>query len=239
MSGKSEVGRMAELASGMKVVDLSHALEEHMPSAKSHSRYFHTLWESFDTGSIALAYQLIMNEHTGTHMDATAHFLREDHPAHQYMDETPATQFFGRALTLDFTHYGELDLVTVAELEDWERRNEPIRSGDIVFFYFGWDRYWAPRTVSRKFSERWPGIGGEAAEWLVRRGVKVVGCDTIAIDGCASPDAPAHYILLGNRVNIVENLARLSEIVGESFVVIAPLKVKRGSAGPMRALAFK
>jgi kynurenine formamidase len=235
----SKVKQLSELFSTMQVIDLSHTYEENMPVVLSHSRYFHTLWDSFETESIALAYQLIMNEHCGTHMDATAHFIQEGHPAHQYMDETPVTQFFGRALTLDFSHYTETDLVSAAEIEQWEQEHEPIQAGDIVFFRFGWDKHWVPRNVSLQFSKAWPGISGEAAELLVARGVKVVGCDAIAIDGKASTGAPAHYALLGNGVNIVENLTKLEQIIGESYVFIAPLKVKQGSGAPMRALAFK
>jgi kynurenine formamidase len=235
----SKAKQLSDLLSSMKVIDLSHTYEEDMPVVLSHSRYFHTLWDSFETGSIALAYQLIMNEHCGTHMDATAHFIQEGHEAHRYMDETPVTQFFGRALTLDFSHYTENDNVSAAEIEQWEKENQPIEAGDIVFFRFAWDRYWVPRSSSLQFSKAWPGISGEAAEYLVKRGVKVVGCDAIAIDGSSSPGAPAHYALLGSGVNIVENLTRLDEIMGESVAFIAPLKVKQGSGAPMRAIAFK
>lgn len=128
--------------------------------------------------------------------------------------------------------------MSAAEIEQWEQDNERIQAGDIVFFRFGWDKYWVPRTVSLQFSKAWPGISGEAAQLLVDRGIKVVGCDAIAIDGKVSQNAPAHYTLLGNGVNIVENLTKLEQIIGESFVVIAPLKVKQGSGAPMR-LAFK
>jgi kynurenine formamidase len=234
----SKVSQLAELLSTMKVVDLSHTLEENMPVVQSHSRYYHTLLDSFETGSIALAYQLMMSEHCGTHMDATAHFIKEGHPAHLYMDETPVAKFYGRALTLDFSHYTAEDEVTAEEIEQWERDNQPILPGDIVFFRFGWDRYWIPRTKSLDFSLAWPGINKEAAELLVARDIKVVGCDAIAIDGSSADKSPAHYVLLGNGVNIIENLTRLDQILGESYVMVAPLKVKQGSGAPMRALAF-
>lgn len=235
----SNVKQLAELISKMTVIDLSQTLEENMPVVPSHSRYSHTLLDSFETGSIALAYQLLINEHCGTHMDATAHFIQEGQPSHQYMDETPVTQFYGRALTLDFSHYSATDSVQVEEIEAWEREYEPIQTGDMVFFYFGWDKYWLPRTVSQKFSKEWPGISEASAQLMVNRGVKVVGCDAIAIDGSTATKSPAHYVLLGNGINIIENLARLSEIIGESYVFVAPLKVKQGSGAPMRALAFK
>jgi kynurenine formamidase len=235
----STLKQLSHLLNNLKIIDLSHTLEEDMPIVPSHNRYFHTLWDSFETGSRALAYQLLINEHTGTHVDSTAHFMKEGHPAHQYMDETPLTQFFGRALTLDFSHYTETDEVTVVEIQQWEQDYQPIEPGDIVIFRFGWDRHWVPRSVSQTFAKSRPGITGAAAEYLVSKKVKTVGCDVISIDGSYSPESAAHYALLGNGINIIENLTRLDEIVGESFVFIFPLKIKQGSGSPIRAVAFK
>ncbi|TVY11291.1 cyclase family protein [Paenibacillus cremeus] len=235
----SSAKMLSALLNDLQVIDLSHTLEENMPSYPTHSRYFHTLWDHFDQGSRALVYQLILNEHTGTHMDATAHFIQEGHPAHRYMAETEITQFFGRALTLDFSHYEAKDTVSLEEIVTWEQQNGSIETGDIVLLRFGWDRYWTPRTVDHPYTKSWPGLGGEAAEYLAGKRVKAVGCDTLAIDSSFASGTPAHYALLGNGVNIIENLTRLEQILGESFVFAFPLKIKEGSGSPIRALAFK
>lgn len=235
----SKVKQLSALLSGMEVIDLSHTLEEDMQIYPTHSRYYHTLWDSQATGSEALLYQLIINEHCGTHMDATAHFIKEGHPAHQFMDETPVTQFFGRALTMDFSHYTHKDLVTAGEIEQWERENMPIEPGDIVLFRFGWDKHWVPRSISLRYGQEWPGLTEAAAKLLVARGIKAVGCDAIAIDGSESEGSPAHYALLGNGVNIIENLTKLDRVLGESYLFVSPLKVKEGSGSPLRAIAFK
>jgi kynurenine formamidase len=133
------------------------------------------------------------------------------------MAETPIDKCFGRALTMDFKHYKDTDLVSVDEIKSWEEANTPILQDDIVLFRFGWDRYWAPRSVDRTYTHSWPGISGEAAQYLVSMQVKPVGCDTLAIDSSYSADCPAHYALLGNSILIIENLTRLEQIIGESF----------------------
>ncbi|TDF93256.1 cyclase family protein [Paenibacillus piri] len=235
----SKVRQMSLLLNDMQIIDLSHTLEEDMPIYPTHSRYFHTLWDSFETGSRALLYQLVINEHCGTHIDATAHFLREDHPEHLYMAETPLSQCSGRALTLDLSHFKDTDLVTTEMIQQWERTHYTIERGDIVNFRFGWDRYWEPRSVSLAYSKSWPGLSGEGAEYLAAKQIKAVGCDVLAIDSYYAEGSPAHYALLGNGVNIIENLTRLGEIVGESFMVAFPLKIKQGSGSPIRAVAFK
>jgi kynurenine formamidase len=235
----SKTKALSDLLNNMEVIDLSHTLEEDMPIYPTHSRFFHTLWDSFETGSQALIYQLIINEHCGTHMDATAHFLKEGDPAHRYMDETAVAQFYGRALTLDFSHYQDTDVVTVDEIQRWEQQHHTIEAGDIINFRFGWDRYWVPRSVSQRYSQSWPGLSGPAAEYLVSKAIKAVGCDVLAIDSFYAEGAPAHYALLGNGVNIIENLTRLEAVVGESYMMAFPLKIKQGSGSPIRALAFK
>ncbi|UQZ83412.1 Kynurenine formamidase [Paenibacillus konkukensis] len=227
-----------ELLAGMRLIDLSHTLEEEMPVYPTHSRYFHTKWDSFDTGSPALVGQLLINEHCGTHVDATGHFLQEGHPEHRYMAETPLSNCMGRAVTLDFAHYTDQDLVSIDELREWEQANGPIEPGDIVLFRFGWDRHYAPRNVDRSYTASWPGISGEAAEYLVSRKIKAVGCDTLAIDGSGSSGNPAHYSLLGSGINIFENLKGLDRTLGESFFIGLPLKIKGGSGSPVRAVAF-
>ncbi|GGF98438.1 cyclase family protein [Paenibacillus abyssi] len=235
----SLVKQMQSMLSQMRMVDLSHILEEDMPVYPTHSRYFHTQWDSFETGSPALVCQLLINEHCGTHIDATAHFLREGDPQHRYMSETELTQCYGRALTLDFSHYTDQDLVSKLEIEQWENSNQTIEEGDIVLFRFGWDRYWAPRSVNRTYVASWPGISGEAAAYLADKRIKAVGCDTLAIDSSSSSENAAHYALLGSGINIIENLTRLEEVLGESLVMVMPLKIKGGSGSPIRAVAWK
>ena len=74
---------------------------------------------------------------------------------------------------------------------------------------YGWDERWATGPEGRSFLEDWPGLSGEAAGYLVEKGVALVGCDTLAIDVFTSEENPAHYALLGNEVYIVENLKNL------------------------------
>lgn len=234
----TQAQRIAALLADMEVVDLTHTLEEDMPVYPTHARYFHGLWESHATGSVALSYQLTIHEHCGTHMDATAHFLGEGDPARKFMADTPVEQFYARALTIDCSTCADTDVVQRGDIERWEREHAEIAAGDAVLFRFGWDRYWAPRSVDRTYTASWPGLSGEAAAYLAAKRVKAVGCDTLAIDSSYSRDNAAHYALLGSGINIIENLTLLECIVGESLLFAMPLKIKEGSGSPIRALAF-
>ncbi|GAB7053918.1 MULTISPECIES: cyclase family protein [unclassified Paenibacillus] len=234
----SSVRNLLHAVESMEMIDLTHVLEEDMPVYPTHSRYFHTKWDSFETGSPALVCQLLINEHCGTHVDATGNFLKEGEPAHRYMAETPLEHCMGRALTLDFSSYEASDLVSRQEVLSWEREHFSIEEGDIVLFRFGWDRYWTPRSAGRTYTASWPGLSEEAAAYLASKKIKAVGCDTLAVDSSHSDGYPAHYQLLGNGITIFENLKGLERIAGESFFIGFPLKIKGGSGSPVRAVAW-
>jgi kynurenine formamidase len=103
---------------------------------------------------------------------------------------------------------------------------------------YGWDRRWAAGPEGRRFLEDWPGLSGEAAEYLVGKGVSLVGCDTLAIDATVSTENPAHYTLLGAEVYIVENLKNLERLPPFCLFLALPLKIEGGSGSPVRAVAL-
>lgn len=235
----SALADLAHLLGRMDLVDLSQPYLEDMPAQHGHSRYFHGLWDSFETGSIALSYQLVLNEHSGTHVDAPAHFVPTGHPAHRTIDEEPLDRFHGRALTFDVRERVGSEVVSAADLLHLEAAlGVQIGKGDIVFLHFGWDQLWGPRSQGRDYVTSYPGLSRDGAELLVERGVSTVGSDTISIDPTGVADAPAHQVLLGSGVLIVENLTSLARVVGQSYAFIAPLKIGGGSGAPTRAFAF-
>jgi len=234
---REKMNQLRELLNEMEVIDLSHTLEENIPAWPTHARYFHNLVESYKFGNVACHYQLIMSEHTGTHVDAPLHFIAEGE-AHYGIEQVPLTTFYGRAATIQATGLGENGILTRKHIEDWEQENGNLESGDIVLIRFGWDQLWKKRPDDKEFMSNWPGVGKEAAEYLVEKKVKVVGSDTLAIDAFNAAENPAHYALLGNEILIMENLKNLDQLPPFSFFFGFPLKIKDGSGSPIRAVAY-
>ncbi len=218
-------------------VDLSHTLEEGIPSWPTHARFSSTVYESQALGDAATHHGLTMDEHTGTHMDAPLHFVSEG-PAHYGTDEIPLDRLAGRAATIDATGLDPDDLLGVDRIEAWEREHGPIQTGDRVLFRYGWDERWTTGPGGRRFLENWPGLSGGAAEYLMGRGTALVGCDTLSVDAAASGAFPAHRALLGNEVYIVENLKNLGALPPFCLFVALPLKIRGGSGSPVRAIAL-
>jgi kynurenine formamidase len=219
---------------GYEWIDLSHTLEEDIPAYPTHARFGRTLYESYEYGDDALHYGLTTSEHTGTHMDAPLHFIPEG-PA---VDEIPLDRLAGRAATIEATDLGADDLLSVGRIEAWEENNGPIEAKDRVLIRYGWDRRWTTGPEGRRFLEDWPGLSGEAAEYLVGKGVSLVGCDTLAVDATISTENPAHYALLGSEVYIIENLNNLDLLPPFCRFLALPLKIRGGSGSPVRAIAL-
>jgi kynurenine formamidase len=227
-----------QILAAARVVDLSHTLEEHMPLWPGQSRYFHTLWDSYWHGDHAVDYQLLLNEHTGTHMDAPAHFVRdEDDPAHKWVDQVPVAALMGPARVLDFREIGPDGVVSAEMVVRWERHHVPIRQGDIVLFNMGWAQRWHLRPAGRQYTEHWPSLSTECARFLVERRAQALGTDTLTPDAFGSEDNPVHRCLLHAGVLIIENLDHLDDLPASCVFLGLPLKIKQGSGSPLRAIA--
>lgn len=236
-SDGEELLALAGLLRDYRWVDLSHTLEEGIPAWPTHARFGRTLYESYEYGDLALHYGLTMGEHTGTHLDAPIHFVRSG-PAHYGVDEVPLDRLAGRAATIDATDLGPDGLLSADRIRAWEEEHGRIGAGDGVLIRYGWEDRWATGPEGRCFLDDWPGLGEEAAQHLVERGVSLVGCDTMSIDAKASGESPAHYALLGNEVYIVENLRNLDRLPPFCLFVAFPLKIRGGSGSPVRAAAL-
>jgi kynurenine formamidase len=231
---------MLQTLGAARVVDLSQTLEEHMPHYPQHSKFFHDLWGSYWHGGRSLNYQLVMNEHTGTHVDAPSHFISDAKPeAHVSIEHVPLTRLLGRGARLDCRKLAEGDYVSREFIGDWERQHGELRPRDIVLFNFGWSEHWKLRPGDRRYTEDWPGVSLEAADYLISKPVGALGVDTLSPDPPrALSTRPLHPRVLEKQVLIVENLTRLEELPDFFLFVALPLKIRNGSGSPLRAVAI-
>jgi arylformamidase len=104
--------------------------------------------------------------------------------------------------------------------------------GKAVLLHTGWDVHW--RT--ERYLSGHPFITGDAAEYLVSRGVVLVGIDSLNIDDTDDLTRPVHSTLLGANVPIVEHLCNLAALPDRGFRFYAvPAKVSGFGSWPVRA----
>jgi kynurenine formamidase len=235
-----DLSNLLDSLRGARVVDLSQTLEEHMPNFPTHSKFFHNLWGSYWHGGRSLSYQLVMHEHNGTHVDAPAHFISDGKPqAYITIDHIPANYLVGRGIHLDCRTCKQSDYVSKQQIIDWESRHSALAKGDIVLFDFGWSARWRLRPHDQSYTDDWPGVSMEAAEYLVSKSVAALGVDTLSPD---PPQAlstnPIHPLVLEKHVLIIENLTNLDALPDLFLFLALPLKIREGSGSPIRAVAL-
>ncbi|QBJ95712.1 cyclase family protein [Rhodococcus sp. ABRD24] len=182
-------------------------------------------------------------EHTGTHIDAPAHKIADG----ATVEELPIEDFVAPIAVVDISAKAAVDadaLLTVADIEAWEREHGRVPARSIVAMHSGWEaRLTDPvRYVNRDMAgtPHSPGFDPDAVTFLVEaRDIVAIGVDTLSLDAASSRTYGAHVAALGAGKYGIESLANLAALppVGSTVVVGAP-KHRGGSGGPCRVLAF-
>jgi kynurenine formamidase len=174
--------------------------------------------------------ELHMVVHHGTHVDAPCHFIA-DGPA---MDEVPLERLYGPGVIWRFDLPGRAPI----DAADLERATPPIREGDIVLIDTGW---W--RQINTDSYEEHPWLTGEAAEWLVAHGAKLVGIDASSPDTAPHYRAadfrhPVHNTLLSHGVPIAEHMTNLTPLSGRRVeIMFLALNIAGSDGAPARVVA--
>jgi kynurenine formamidase len=252
MAGASLDGASAQQPidlSRVRLIDLTHAFGSrtlYWPTSPTGFRLEQLAFGPTPGGYFYSAYAFAAPEHGGTHLDAPIHFAAGGVTA----DRVPLEQLVAPAAVIDVGAKAAADPVYRLTRDDvlaFERRHGRIARGTIVLLRTGWsarygDRlaYFGDATPGDASKLRFPSYGADAAELLVReRGVAALGADVASIDYGPSTDFPVHRIAAGANVPGFENLTRLDELPPTGAVVVAlPMKIERGSGGPLRAIAL-
>jgi len=188
--------------------------------------------------------RLSFGSHTGTHVDAASHVLKDG----LSVDSLNLENLMGQAVVLDFSRInGELtdsildmacnDLRVDESVSILLLKTKPSfekeKSSKTSDFQAG-------KSDKREELEESPEnsvyLDSGAADWIVRKGFKTVGIDSFSVDSLSSENLPAHHTLLSNNVNIVECFDLSSVEAGIYFFLCLPLKIEGCDGAPARAL---
>ncbi len=185
--------------------------------------------------------RLSLSCHTGTHVDAPAHFF----PDGDTVESLPLDLLIGPAWVV---HAAGREPITAEQLaatvpagitrllirtENSERRAERLKSAAAP----GADKTGVPAANRvTPFEPDFVALTAGAAEWLIARGVRLVGVDAPSVDPFAADDFPAHRTLLAGRAIIIENLALEGVAPGAYELVCLPLPVANADGAPARVV---
>jgi len=167
--------------------------------------------------------RLDLSVHNGTHVDAPYHFLGGDTAT---VDKLSLKTLSGRVYVL---HLPDCELITAEVLENAEI---PPRTRRLLFRTRN-SNYW---TENQKvFHTDFVALNPDAAQWLVNRGVKLVGIDYLSI-APFNDGHPTHDVLLKAGVVIVEGLDLSKISQGRYTLHCLPLKLAGSDGAPARVI---
>lgn len=214
-----------------RFVDLSHTIEHGMVTypglpgplicdflSREASRQHYAEGVEFHIGKI----EMVAN--TGTYLDS---------PFHRYEGGRDLSQ-------LPLASLADLDGVVVGAVGVTGRAlgrdafGDTDVTGKAVLVHTGWDAHWG----TDGYFEGHPFLTEEAARFLADAGAALVGIDSYNIDDTADGRRPAHSILLGADIPVVEHMCDLGRLPRDGFKFFAvPVKVKGFGTFPVRAFA--
>lgn len=208
----------------MRIYDISLTITPDLPVWPGDPAVVLQSMSSIAAGDDANVTGMQMGVHTGTHVDAPHHFLDDDPRTVEQMSLKTLT---GRTYVMHLP-----DQVSVISAEILAQVEIPPRTRRLLFRTRN-SSYWA--TDPHHFREDFVAIDASGAQYLVERGVKLIGVDYLSVapygDG-----KPTHEILLKAGIVLVEGL-NLSQVdQGRYTLYCLPIKLGGVEGAPARAI---
>jgi kynurenine formamidase len=227
----------------MELIDLSRDIFHRTQVHPSHPPVVITTWSDHSekkhagaTEFSSKALSISFSDHAGTHVDAPIHF--DSRPGAASIDEIPLDRFYTSAICLDLSHVPLKHCVTVPELEAaLAASGQDIRAGDTILLYMATNE----RLLGKPgFAHDFPGLAVECVHWLADRGVGMFGVEAVSPAPEGEPNFQAHLACGERGITHIECLANLHSLIGRGrFRFIGfPLKIRGGTASPIRAVAL-
>ncbi len=167
-----------------------------------------------------------LGAHSGTHIDAPMHFVRDG----ASIDRVSLEPLIGPARVIDIPD--SVQAIDAAELN----RHAWKGAQRVIFRTRSSLRGW---MASPNFHRDFAYIAPDAAQLLADAGVRLVGVDYISAEQFGAPAPRTHRILLGKGIPIVEGLALEGVRAGDYDVIVLPMKVAGHEGAPARAVLRK
>ena len=248
-AGGAQPARPVVDLSRYRIVDLTHSFNArtpYWPTSPSGFRLDTLSAGETPGGYYYSAYAYSAPEHGGTHLDAPVHFAEGRASA----DRVPLERLMAPAVVIDVSVRAAADpdyRLTPEDVLAFEARHGRIPPGTIVLLRTGWSSRWPDRraylgddTPGDASGLHFPSFGEAAARLLVEeRRAAALGADVASIDYGQSTDFRVHRIAAAADAPGLENLAGLDALPPTgAFVIALPMKIERGSGGPLRAVAL-
>ena len=188
--------------------------------------------------------------HIGTHLDYSFHYgSQSENRAAKTADEIPLEYCYQDGVKLELTHKKSNEVIKAEDIAlALKKINYQLKPLDIVLLHTGADKlYGGP-----KYFADYPGVDSSAIDYLLDRGIKIFGVDTMGIDRpyrfmlkefleTKNPAIfyPAHFYGRIREFIHIERLANLDKLPDFGFKVNCfPIRIKNTGAAWARVVAI-
>jgi kynurenine formamidase len=227
----------------MEFIDLSRELFHRTAAHPSHPPVIITVWGDHsekkaagNTVFTSKALSIAMSDHAGTHVDAPVHF--DPRPGAQSVELMPLENFYTEAFCLDLSHVPLGHAITIPEMEAaLAKSGQLFKPRDTVLLWMGVEQ----RLLGKPgYQHDFPGLAPESVHWLADQRIGMFGVEAISPAPEGELNFKAHMICAERGITHMECLVNLDKLIGRGrFRFIGfPLKIRGGTASPIRAVAL-
>ncbi len=207
-----------------RIIDISVGLENGMVAWPGSIGYTHEWTGHIGPGSDSNNSVMHTDVHIGTHLDAPLHFVAGGGT----VEGLPLDVLVGPAWVADLPELAggaiSADVLDGADIPDGTERLL-LRTGNSTLWHDGHDAFY----------EDFAALTADGAQWVVDRGIRLVGVDYLSVQ--RFHDGPeTHQILLGAEVIAVEGLNLYDVEPGRYELIVLPLKLVGAEGAPARAI---
>lgn len=205
----------------MKIIDISWPITPDITGYKDKKTVVISHIKQFDHDHVRESV-VTMGSHTGTHIDAPSHFLKNG----SNVDQLPLEQLIGRCIVIDCTQVEEK-----IDAQFLQQHALVLKQYSIVLF----KTRNSLRLSTEVFDYTFIYIDASGAEYLSSMKLQVVGIDYLGIER-AQPNHQTHTLLMNANTIIIEGLRLQSVEPGEYTFICLPIHVIGVEAAPARAV---
>ena len=205
----------------VNIIDISWPIAEKTTAYKNRSVIAIQETKQFEVDNVRETV-ITLGSHSGTHIDAPSHFLRDG----ATISDISLATVMGTCIVLDLTH-----CETSITREDLLSYDSLISPGIIVLL----------RTRNSDlspydtFNSHFIALAECGALYCVEKEIKAIGIDYLGIEN-SQPGHPTHKSLLNANITVIEGLRLKHVESGNYFFIALPLLMVGLEAAPARAV---
>ncbi len=225
-----------------KILSLSHEITEDIPLWPGDPEVQFTPVAQMETDGYYLR-RFSLGEHSGTHINAPRSFIRDAAGIESYN----AASLVVEAVIIDVTARTRENsdyVISLADIEAWERKHGIIPQGSLIIFYTGWDELWGtPEQFLKEDFEgnlHFPGVSGTTTAFLLQeRLIAGIAIDTHGVDPGLDIEYQSNKQLMAAQAISIECIANLQDLPATGItLVIGMLQLVEGAGSPVAITAL-